>query len=86
MLHHTDLTQIKGHDSSVDMVVSSIFGNVQVVWNSGGCSFPWSGEELKITSSVELDKRTYAPDSYARLVWFAMETKGEPTTRCVTAV
>ncbi|GFS75366.1 hypothetical protein NPIL_126141 [Nephila pilipes] len=37
-------------------------------------------------SSVELDKRTYASDSYARLVWFAMETKGEPTTRCVTAV
>ncbi|GFS88998.1 uncharacterized protein NPIL_473311 [Nephila pilipes] len=39
-----------------------------------------------LTSSVELDKRTYASDSYARLVWFAMETKGEPTTRCVTAV
>ncbi|GFS47725.1 hypothetical protein NPIL_646731 [Nephila pilipes] len=35
-----------------------------------------------VASSVELDKRTYASDSYARLVWFAMETKGEPTTRC----
>ncbi|GFS57678.1 hypothetical protein NPIL_452551, partial [Nephila pilipes] len=37
-----------------------------------------------VVSSVELDKRTYASDSYARLVWFAMETKGEPTTRCTT--
>ncbi|GFT93921.1 uncharacterized protein NPIL_162321 [Nephila pilipes] len=36
-----------------------------------------------VASSVELDKRTYASDSYARLVWFAMETKGEPTTRCI---
>ncbi|GFT72092.1 hypothetical protein NPIL_439441, partial [Nephila pilipes] len=36
-----------------------------------------------VASSVELDKRTYASDSYARLVWFAMETKGEPKTRCI---
>ncbi|GFT22015.1 hypothetical protein NPIL_71691 [Nephila pilipes] len=36
-----------------------------------------------VASSVELDKRTNASDSYARLVWFAMETKGEPTTRCL---
>ncbi|GFT01284.1 hypothetical protein NPIL_599331, partial [Nephila pilipes] len=35
-----------------------------------------------VASSVELDKCTYASDSYARLVWFAMETKGEPKTRC----
>ena len=39
-----------------------------------------------VASSVELDKHTYASDSYARLLWFAMETKGEPTTRCLTAV